>query len=250
MKHFKIKIQYDGSRYKGWQVQKNTPDTIQGKLQEILSKIAGEEIEIRGAGRTDAGVHAYGQVADFFFPQDIKAEQLLQDFNHYLPKDIKVIEMEEVKERFHARLSATQKTYRYRIFQGEKADVFERNYVECIKEYLDIAAMKKAAECLIGTHDFKAFCGNNKMKKSCVRSIYKIEISESKNEITINITGNGFLQNMIRILVGTLVEIGKGERKSENMLPILESKDRGQAGYTISSKGLALVEVIYEDKEF
>lgn len=246
MKHFKIKIQYDGSRYKGWQVQKNTTDTIQGKIQDVLTKMAGEKIEIRGAGRTDSGVHAYAQVADFFFPAEIEEEKILTDLNHYLPEDINVLEIQEAEKRFHARLSATQKTYRYRIYKGEKADVFERKYVECITEALDVKNMQKAALYFLGSHDFKAFCGNNKMKKSCVRQIDAIQITEHEKEIILEITGNGFLQNMVRILVGTLVEVGKGQRKSEDMQLILDSKDRQQAGYTISSKGLALVEVCYD----
>jgi len=248
MKHFKITIQYDGTRYKGWQVQKNTKDTIQGKIEDVLFKMANAIVEVRGAGRTDAGVHAYEQVADFFLEDTFEKEDVLEYLNQYLPEDIYVTSINETEERFHSRLSAKQKMYRYRICKGKKADVFQRKYVECMDHNLDVASMRQAALYAVGTHDFMAFCGNRKMKKSTIRTIASINIEETGSEIRIDITGDGFLQNMVRILVGTLVEIGLGKRKSEEMSFILESKNRDNAGYTISSKGLAMVKVFYDEK--
>lgn len=249
MKNYKILLQYDGTRYKGWQVQKNTDMTIQGKLETVLEKMAGCPVEVHGSGRTDAGVHALAQVANFKIDVSMTEKEILNYMNHYLPEDIRVYEIAEVPLRFHSRLNAVSKTYRYRICNGTKADVFERKQIEVIEEPLDVVRMQNAAAYLLGEHDFKAFCGKRNQKKSTIRTITEILIEDKRDvneEIVISISGNGFLQNMVRIIVGTLVEVGLGKREPESMKGILEEKDRARAGYTISPRGLALVEVKYD----
>jgi tRNA pseudouridine38-40 synthase len=245
MINYKIIVQYDGSRYKGWQVQKNTDATIQGKLQAVLAKMNGYEVEVHGSGRTDAGAHAVGQVANFKLREPRESQALFSYFKEYLPEDIAVIEVKEVPFEFHSRLSAVNKTYQYRIWTSPISNVFERKYVTVIEDKLDIEQMKLAAEYMMGTHDFTAFCGNRKFKKSAVRSIYKIEIKQLDSEICIHVTGNGFLQNMMRILVGTLVEVGLGKRDPHEIPIILESKNRELAGITMPAKGLCLMKVCY-----
>lgn len=247
MKNYKIIVQYDGSRYKGWQVQKSTDMTIQGKLQDILTTMCGQDIEVIGSGRTDAGVHAYGQVANFHIPEHFNAQEILEYLNHYLPMDIAVISIEEVDERFHARFNAVKKTYVYRIHTSNIPNVFERKYTYTYTEKLDVEAMRNAASLMMGTHDFAAFCGNKKMKKSTVRTVTDIVIEKKENEIQITYTGDGFLQNMIRIMTGTLIEVGNGTKKVEDILKILESKERKNAGYTVPAEGLSLNRVEYEN---
>ena len=245
MKNYKIIIQYDGTRYKGWQVQKSTDMTIQGKIQSVLSEMTRHEIEVIGSGRTDAGVHAYGQVANFHVPEHFKAQEILEYLNHYLPMDIAVISIEEVDDRFHARFNAVSKTYVYRIHTSTIPNVFERKYMYTYTEQLDVLAMCKAAKLMLGTHDFAAFCGNKKMKKSTVRTVTAIDIVEKENEILISYTGDGFLQQMIRIMTGTLIEVGNGTKKPEDIPKILESKVRERAGFTVPAEGLALKSVSY-----
>ena len=244
-KNYKLTIQYDGTRYKGWQSQKSTDITIQGKLNAVFSQMEGKEVELQGSGRTDAGVHAVGQVASVHLTVDMTIPQMLAYVNHYLPEDIGVVEMEEVPERFHARLSAKQKTYMYRIFNSNMPNVFERKWMYTMEEPLDLSAMKRAAACLEGTHDFAAFCTNHSKKKSTVRTIYKIDILQKGQEVDVCITGNGFLHNMVRIIVGTLVEVGMKKRKPEEMGEILSNKKRENAGITMPAKGLTLQSVEY-----
>lgn len=246
MFNYKMKIQYEGTRYRGWQVQGNTDATIQGKIEAVLTKLAGEPVEVHGSGRTDAGVHAYGQVANFKLSEERNPEEMLEYLNRYLPEDIVVLSLERAAERFHSRLNATEKTYRYRIWQQGKPDVFLRRYVETVDAKLQVARMKAAAFYLIGTHDFTSFCGNKHMKKSAVRTIYGITFEEKGSELIIDICGDGFLQNMVRILVGTLVEVGLGKRRPEEMQAILDGRDRALAGGMMAAKGLALLEVKYE----
>ena len=245
MKNYKITVQYDGTRYKGWQVQKSTEDTIQGKIQHVLETLVGHPVEVIGSGRTDAGVHASGQIANFHIEDGYCEEEIMRWLNEHLPGDIAVTEICEVEERFHSRYKADTKTYRYRIHTSSISNVFERKYVYEYLVPLDIEKMRKAAEYLIGTHDFRAFCGNKKMKKTTVRTIYSIEIEVNESEIAIIYTGNGFLQNMIRIITGTLIEVGDGRREPKEMIQILESKDRSMAGYTVPPQGLILEKVTY-----
>lgn len=245
MKNYRITVQYDGTRYKGWQMQKSTDDTIQGKLQHVLETLVGHPVEVIGSGRTDAGVHASGQIANFHIEESYCAKEVMMWLNEHLPQDIAVTEICEVEERFHSRYQAQKKIYRYRIHTSIVPNVFERKYMYEYLEPLDVKRMQKAADFLIGTHDFKAFCGNRKMKKSTVRTIYQIDIEKSGPEISLTYTGNGFLQNMIRIITGTLIEIGDGRREPEDMIEILESKDRSMAGYTVPPQGLILEQVTY-----
>lgn len=245
MKNYKITVQYDGTRYKGWQVQKATEATIQGKLQNVLSKLAGHPVEVIGSGRTDAGVHALGQVANFHMDEHFTMEEIFRNLNEFLPEDIAVTEISEVDERFHSRYNAVAKTYSYRIRTNPVADVFARRFVYHYGKPLDISRMQKAAQNLIGTHDFASFCGNKRMKKSTVRTIMDIAILEKQGEIEIRYTGDGFLQNMIRILTGTLIEVARGEREPESVEQILAARNREAAGYTAPPQGLRLENVSY-----
>lgn len=244
-KNYKLTIQYDGTRYRGWQSQKSTDVTIQGKLNAVFSQLEGKEVELQGSGRTDAGVHAVGQTANVHLSVDMTIPQILAYVNHYLPEDIGVVDMEEAPERFHARLSAARKTYIYRIFNSSAPNVFERKWMYTIPEKLDLSAMEQAAAFLEGTHDFAAFCTNRSKKKATVRTIYQIEISRKEQEVDIIITGNGFLHNMVRIIVGTLVEVGLKKREPEEVAAILKSEKRENAGITMPAKGLTLWKVEY-----
>ncbi|MBE5972250.1 MAG: tRNA pseudouridine(38-40) synthase TruA [Lachnoclostridium sp.] len=247
-KNIKIILEYDGSRYDGWQKQGNTDNTIQGKMESILYKWSGEETEVHGSGRTDAGVHAKGQAANFHIDEKIcpDAKSAMEYLNRYLPEDIRVLDAEEVAERFHSRLWAVGKTYSYTVEMAAKKSVFERKYVWGLGETLDIPAMKQAAEQFVGEHDFKSFCSNKKMKKSTVRRIDSIQIEKQGTKVVFSYTGNGFLYNMVRILTGTLVEVGLGKRKPEEMKQILEAMNREAAGMTAPAEGLFLVNVDYE----
>ena len=246
MKNYRILIQYDGTRYRGWQSQNSTDETIQGKIAAVLARLSGEEVQVIGSGRTDAGVHARGQVANFHMGGNHTTDEIRDYLNQYLPEDIAVSLVEEVDERFHSRYQAKDKTYLYRIHTGLVPEVFERKYVYDYKTPLSVERMRQAAALLVGTHDFRSFCGNKKMKKSTVRRIYDIRIEELAQEIRIYYTGDGFLQNMIRILTGTLIEIGDGRREPEDILRILEALDRAAAGYTAPACGLTLFSVSYD----
>lgn len=245
MSNYRMVIQYDGTRYRGWQILGDSDVTIQGKLAAVISQMTGEEVSVIGSGRTDAGVHAIGQVANFHLQGNFDERELLAGLNRYLPEDIAVSSMELVDDRFHSRYQAVRKTYRYRIHTGEIPEVFERKYVYDYRMTLDAGRMREAAGLLCGTHDFKSFCGNRRMKKSTVRTIYEIRIEELPGELQLFFTGDGFLQNMVRILTGTLIEIGDGRRKPRDIEKILDAKDREAAGYTAPACGLALLHVEY-----
>lgn len=245
-RNIKLVISYDGSRYNGWQRQGNTSKTIQEKIEQVLSKMTGEEIEIHGSGRTDAGVHAKGQVANFITDSKLPIEQIKNYLNQYLPNDIAVLEVMEVKERFHARLNAVKKRYNYTIWNDNVPNVFERNYMYTVEEPLDLEKMKQAADYLIGEHDFKSFCANKRMKKSTIRTIYAINIYSAGSKIVLSFEGNGFLYNMVRIMAGTLIEVGLGEITPEQIVRILERKEREAAGALAPAKGLCLEKVWYE----
>ena len=244
MRNIRLDLCYDGTRYQGWQRLGNSDQTIQGKLETALSRIMGEPIEVSGSGRTDAGVHAQGQVANFHCENNMPVERILAELRKYLPEDIGILSCKEVSPRFHARLNAARKTYCYRIWNSEKPCVFQRRYVTVLSEKLDIAAMKQAAARLLGEHDFSAFCGNPKMKKSTVRRIDSIDIQQVGEEVQIFFTGNGFLHNMVRILVGTLIEVGRGTRKQDT-IPALFGAKRADAGFLAPAQGLCLMEVEY-----
>ena len=244
MRNLRLDICYDGTRYRGWQRLAGREDTIQGKLETALSRILGEPIEISGSGRTDAGVHAQGQVANFHCESKMSCEEILENLRRYLPEDIGIYSCRDVSARFHARLNAKEKTYRYRIWNSEMPCVFDRRYVTVMGDQLDLSAMEAAAEHLLGQHDFAAFCGNAKMKKSTVRYIRSIQIRRVGEEVQLEFTGNGFLHNMVRILVGTLIEVGRGERTPESIPQLFEGK-RADAGFLAPAQGLCLMEVFY-----
>lgn len=244
--NYKLTIQYDGSRYDGWQKQGNTDNTIQGRLEAVLSRLAGEPVEVHGAGRTDAGVHALGQTASVRLPGRRSAAEVMDCLNRYLPEDIAVTAVEPVDERFHARLSAVGKIYRYEIRLGSVPDVFRRKYQYRVEEPLDLDAMTRAAQQLCGTHDFRAFCANRRYKKTTVRTVWAIDLSREGDTLTITFRGDGFLYHMVRILTGTLLEVGQGLRSPEEMEDILDSLDRTRAGKTAPAQGLTLVRVEYE----
>lgn len=246
MRNFKIILQYDGTRYQGWQRQVSTENTIQGKLETLLSKMCETAVEIQGAGRTDAGVHAYGQVANFHIDTDKTPKEIMDHMNSYLPEDISVIDCEEVPERFHARLRAKGKIYQYCIWNSEKKPVFRRKYVHQVPKTLDIEAMRQAADLLIGTHDYQSFTSAKRGKKSTVRTVDSIDIVRKGEELVFTFQGNGFLYHMVRIMMGTLIETGLGIRKPEEIPMVLEAKDRSKAGHLIPGNGLTLVKVLYE----
>ncbi len=245
MANYKLTIQYVGTKYNGWQRQGNTENTIQGKLEAILERLFTIPVEVIGSGRTDAGAHAFGQVANFHVPVEMDPEEILEYLNRYLPKDIAVSRVERVPDRFHSRFNVKRKTYQYRIWNSCISNVFEKNFVYELAEPLNTDRMKEAALYWIGEHDFKAFCSNKRLKKSTVRTIYEINIEELEPEIRITITGNGFLYNMVRIMVGTLIEIGMGEKLPSDVPVMLAGKDRRNAGFTAPSSGLMLMEVEY-----
>jgi tRNA pseudouridine38-40 synthase len=244
MRNIRLDICYDGTRYRGWQRLADTDNTIQGKLETALSRILGENIEISGSGRTDAGVHAKGQVANFHTHSAMPSPEMLAQLRKYLPEDIGILSVKDCSDRFHARLNAKEKTYCYRIWNSESPCVFDRRYVYQLPEELDLAAMREAADLLLGEHDFSAFCGNPKMKKSTVRFIRSIEFKRCGEELRIYYTGNGFLQNMVRILTGTLIEVGRGERSAAS-IPVLFGLKRSEAGFLAPAQGLCLEEVFY-----
>lgn len=244
--NYKITLQYEGTRYDGWQKQGNTENTIQGKLEHILSKMTGHEVEIHGSGRTDAGVHAMGQVANFHLDEEISPEQVKKYLNSYLPEDIAVIKAELAPERFHSRLNARKKIYTYQIETGQRRDVFTRRMQYGLLRPLDVDAMRQAAAQLCGTHDYKSFCGNRKMKKSTVRTVEAIHIKQEDSRVVLTFVGNGFLQNMVRIMTGTLIEVGLRKRNPQSIKDILAAKDRQAAGAMAPAEGLCLAGVLYE----
>ena len=274
--NYKMIIQYEGTRYDGWQKQGNTENTIQGKMEKVLERMAGFPVEVHGSGRTDAGVHAAGQVANFHLPDGWKPDMAMKNesvaggkqhgnlesagknktvsewirayLNQYLPDDIAITELTPVPERFHSRLSAVKKIYTYRIETGEKRDVFSRRICYGLGQALDVKKMQTAADLLCGTHDYKSFCGNKKMKKSTVRTIFRITVEQDAGSglVKLEFEGNGFLQNMVRILTGTLIEVGLGKRDAGSMPEILAALDRQAAGYTAPAEGLCLQQVFYQ----
>ncbi|MCD8050831.1 MAG: tRNA pseudouridine(38-40) synthase TruA [Clostridiales bacterium] len=244
MKNYKMTLMYDGTRYYGWEHQPGR-DTIQGKLEAVLERMCGAQVEVIGAGRTDAGVHARGMVASFQAETERSPEEIRDYLNRYLPDDIAVKEVREAAPRFHARYKAAGKTYCYTCFDGPVKPVFNRRYVTRLDAAPDVEAMRRAAAILQGEHDFRSFCGNPKMKKSTVRTVDTIEIVRKGGYLYFNVHGTGFLQNMVRILVGTLLEVGYGRMAPEQMADILEAKDRRLAGPTAPPEGLCLVKVDY-----
>lgn len=244
MRNLRLDLCYDGTRYRGWQRIPGAENTIQGKLEQALSRILNEPIAVSGSGRTDAGVHALGQVASFHCESAMPASEILRQLRRYLPEDIGIYSCKEASPRFHARLNARQKTYRYRIWNSEAPCIFQRRYVAVFPEKLDISAMNRAGQCLVGEHDFSAFCTRAGQKKSTLRHITALSVTGDADEIHITVTADGFLYNMMRILAGTLIEVGRGERTPESMARLF-SAQRSEAGFLAPAQGLCLMEVEY-----
>ncbi|HCT92624.1 MAG TPA: tRNA pseudouridine(38-40) synthase TruA [Lachnospiraceae bacterium] len=243
-KTYKLTIAYDGTRYYGWEHQPGR-DTIQGKLEGVLERLVGEFVDVIGAGRTDAGVHARAMVAHAVFDSPLAEEEIRDYMNRYLPEDIAVRDVAIASDRFHARYKAVGKTYCYTCFDGPVKPVFDRKYVTILKQSPDVEAMQRAAGYLEGKQDFASFCGNPRMKKSTVRVVDRIEITKKSGYIRFTFHGTGFLQNMVRILVGTLLEVGYGHMEPERVRDILAARDRKLAGPTAPSQGLCLIKVDY-----
>lgn len=244
MRNIKLTIEYDGSRYYGWQKQ---PDyiCIQDEIEKALKKITNENIEINGSGRTDKGVHAKGQVASFVTNSKIDAYKFKLAINSLLPKDIAILTSEEVHLDFHARFSAVGKKYKYLIYNDKIRSPINRNYTYHVFYELDLDKIKESAKYLIGTHDFAGFMASGSVIKDTVRTIYDINIEKRNKILEINVNGNGFLYNMVRIIVGTLVDIGRNNLSVDSINEILLLKDRTLAGHTAPPQGLYLDEVYY-----
>jgi tRNA pseudouridine38-40 synthase len=243
MNNYKLIIQYDGGRYKGWQRLGSGENTIQGKIETVLSELVGREIEIIGCSRTDAGVHALEQIANFKVDKQWSESEIKNYLNRYLPQDISITEVTSVPERFHARYNSKAKTYLYKIWNEEHTNPFMRKYSMHVEKKLDIEKMKKAGRFFIGEHDFTAFSNAKSKKKSMVREIYSIDIAEEEGFIQIRVSGNGFLHNMVRKIVGALIEVGLGRIDAEAVLGILETKERNQVNCLADASGLYLEKV-------
>ena len=244
MRNLRLDLCYDGTRYKGWQRLAQNDNTIQAKLEQTLSKILGEPVEVIGSGRTDAGTHAAFQVVNVHCKSAMPCDEILSQLRKYLPEDIGIYSCRNVSERFHARLNAKSKTYRYRIWNSEMPCVFDRRYVWATSRELNLDVMQQAALQFLGTHDFSAFCANKNLKKSTVRTIHVFSVERCGEEIVFTVKGNGFLHHMVRILVGTLVEIGAGERSADSVSSLFGG-NRADAGVTLHACGLCLMEVTY-----
>ena len=245
MHTYRLTLCYDGGRYRGWQRQGNTDNTIQSRIETALESVLGTETEAAGSGRTDAGVHARAQVCSFRTQRALDCAAVLEALRANLPEDIGALSLEEAAPRFHARLNCREKTYIYRVWNSTAPNVFERRYMYRFEPKLDDAAMRRAADALCGEHDFTAFCANRHMKKSAVRCLKRIDIERRGDEVRVAMTGDGFLYNMARIIAGTLLEVGTHRRAAEDMEAILASRERGNAGFTAPAHGLTLWEVRY-----
>lgn len=244
--NYKMVISYDGTRYSGWEHQPGTDLTIQGKLEQVLTRMIGAPVEVIGAGRTDAGVHAKGMVANSHIDTAQTADEIRDYMNRYLPEDICIREVRKASDRFHSRYNAQGKTYCYTCYVGALKPVFNRKYVYIPEGLPDMERMEKAASFLVGTHDFKSFCHNPKMKKSTVRTVDQIQMIRKGDYLNFIYHGTGFLQYMVRILTGTLLEVGLKKREPETMAELLDARDRSKAGFTAPPQGLCLMEVDYD----
>lgn len=246
MNNYKLLIQYDGGRYKGWQRLSKGETTIQDKLEHVLSEFTGEAVELIGSSRTDAGVHALSQVANFKTRKSLDLKEMKGYLNHYLPNDICVKEVTAVPEAFHARYHAKGKTYLYKIWNDEAQNPFLRKYSMHVKEPLQLEAMKQAAAHFVGRHDFTAFSNAKSNKKSMVREITAISIEAQEGLVKIRVSGNGFLYNMVRKMVGSLVAVGLGDMEADAISDILTAKERSRTGPMAEACGLCLERVSYE----
>ena len=240
MRRIKLVVAYDGTEYCGFQVQNNGP-TIEGELNKVLSELFKEDIRVIGASRTDSGVHAYCNVAVFDTQARMPAEKMVYAINQRLPEDIRVQESSEVAADFHPRHTDSRKTYEYRIYNAAVQNPMKRRYALWNYYKLDVEKMKEAAAHLVGEHDFKSFCSADTQVESTVRTVYEVAVTQSGEDIVISVSGNGFLYNMVRIIAGTLLEVGKGKIAPNEMTQILEAKNRQAAGPTAPAHGLTLV---------
>lgn len=246
MTNYKLTIAYDGSKYNGFQKQTKHPEkTIQGRLENVLSQCFGEMIQIIASGRTDAGVHSKGQVCNFHTEKYLELSDVLQYLSTYLPQDIAVLDLGIASPRFHARYNVLRKCYTYTVDNGLFADPFALKYAYHVTSPLDVSRMQEAAQYLLGTHDFKAFTSLKSKTKSTTRHLFDITITKEGSMISFTYEGNGFLQHMVRILTGTLIEVGLGERSPESILTVLEQKQRSEAGFTAPPHGLCMKRVDY-----
>lgn len=243
--NYKLTISYDGSRYRGWQKLGDTDMTIQTKIENVLFEMLFEPVEVIGSGRTDAGVHSVGQVANFKLDKDIAPKELKEYLYRYLPDDIVVTSVKKVDDRFHARLNANEKTYVYKIYNNFYHDPFLRKHVLHVQEHLDFDAMKKAAMYFVGELDFTAYTTAKSKKKTNVRKIIDIDIVKSGYEVNIYVTADGFLHNMVRKIVGTILEVGLGNFDAKDVGAIINNKDRAKTGTMAPAKGLYLYKVKY-----
>lgn len=244
MRNIKLTIEYDGKEFGGWQKQPNKLN-IQGEIERAIQEITGEEIELIGSGRTDAGVHSLGQVANFKMQNNFPIEKLPIAINSKLKRAVRIMKAEEVEERFHSRYSCKKKRYRYIINNTEQGTAIYRNLEYHIPQKLDVEKMKQAIKYFIGEHDFKGFKASGTSSKSSVRTIYEAVVKEENGRIIIELEGNGFLYNMVRIIAGTIADVGLGKIKPEEITEIIECKDRTRAGKTLPAHALYLVKVDY-----
>jgi len=269
MRNILLTIAYDGTAYYGWQIQSQLP-TVQGEIESALRRVTGRDIRISGTGRTDRGVHAYGQCATFSIEDGIPTDRIAYALNNALPGGIRIVRAEEKPEGFHARFDAKGKTYRYRLLlqvpsEGEESSsaqlLYLRNYVYCIRQPLDLAAMREAAKAMEGTHDFACFqAAGGEERETTVRTVYSVQLTERCLEegffpeetgahvLDIDVTGDGFLYNMVRIMAGTLVDVGTGRISAADVPAIIESMDREKAGHTAPPQGLYLMHVYFEEE--
>lgn len=245
MNNYYLELCYDGSKYRGWQKLGNTENTIQGKIENTLSRLLDQTIEVNASGRTDAGVHAKKQVCSFKANTQLSDADILIGLREHLPKDIGAVSLHIANPMFHARYNCKKKTYVYRVWTGNTPNIFERNYLYFLPCQLDLESMRNAASLLCGEHDYCAFTNAKGSKKSTVRNIYSIDIQSIGDEIQFIFTGDGFLYNMVRIIVGTLIEIGQGKKSIKYINEILDSKKRENAGYLVPASGLILWDVEY-----
>lgn len=244
MRNIKLTIEYDGKDYNGWQKQPNHLN-IQGEIERAIYEVTRQEVELIGSGRTDAGVHAFEQVANFKINSDFPIEKMATAINSQLKASIRILKAEEVPLEFHSRYHCHQKTYGYFIDNSEQGTAIYRNITYHISKPLNVDEMQKAANYLVGEHDFSSFKSSGTSSKSSVRTIYDAQIVKEQQRVAIMLTGNGFLYNMVRIISGTLLEVGLGNIKPEEVKNILEAKDRQKAGKTLPAKGLFLIKVLY-----
>jgi tRNA pseudouridine38-40 synthase len=245
MRNIKLVLEYDGSRYNGWQRQTTIKSTVQGRIEYVLQLMTGEKIELHGAGRTDTGVHALGQVANFHTQSQMRLSEIEDYLHKYFPEDINLLDIREMPERFHSRLSAKGKNYLYRIWDHPLKNIFNRRYYFHVKKPLNVENMKQAADLFIGTKDFRSFTAFKSRDKSTVRTISKIEILKKESEITLYFSGDGFLHKMVRVITGTLIEVGLDRLSVSEVKEMFEKKIRSAAGFTAPPHALFLVKVVY-----